>query len=564
MTTASPNRGAIAGALTLAVLTLLLISFASIGRTSGYSLFRADTNERAAANVTVALQAVGDLSERIRIVLHAVPRGADAHAVPVVGSSAPHQMVPTQKDNAKSIALALSAALFAAFGLVVLWWGKDSASFWLGTSCAALAPELLTLYGFVPEPLMLVCRIVADLLTFLAFYALYAMADAVAREALRSDDRIRTLLGPLRAGVIALLSIGALENAAATLLPVGSGTMLPQSLVAVGSLATTLSWVLVFCALPVLLLTVAALRAASAEQAKRSRVMLVTTVAGLSGIAFSIEQELAGGGAPHFETIWFTLLLIPIGFMIAIRAFGVIEVKVIINRILVLTAMTIIVAAAIALSETIVHGILEEWIKPRSEGEQQAFNAALQFLVAFLVVLLFGNLHHRLEERFHKIVFRRRDRAIAKLKEFALREAPRFSDRRTLLERTAALVREAARTTGVAIYQKAAGAYELAATSGTESWPARVEGEIEGIAFPLAAAGRNFGSLAIAPRAGAAEGPLDGEELEAVESVARALGEALFGLRIGDLVAFVADVADGRADGSAVRSRAAELRATSI
>jgi hypothetical protein len=579
-------RAAVASALTLAVAALLVVSFASIGRTSGYTLFRTDTGSRAAASVAVDYSAVADVGERIRIVLHTVRRGADSHPVPVLGSSAPHQMVPTGKDNAKSLALAGSAALFAAFGLVLLWWGRDRASFWLGIACAALAPELLTLYGFLPEPLMLACRLAADLLTFLAFYALYAMAEVVARDALAPRDPLRRPLRGARAAAIAVLAVAASADVAALVLPVIRGTTLPQSLVQIGTVATELSWSFVFCLLPVVLLAIAALRATTAESRKRSRLILATTLAGLSGITFSIARELASGVTPHFETLWFTLLLIPIGFIAVIRVAGVIDVQIIINRILVVTAMTLIVGLAITLVEMLVHGSVEGWIAPKDEGAKQEFNAALQFVVGFVIVVIFGSLHHHLDEAIKKVVFRRRDRAIASLHAFAAHGAARIAERPTLFDRAAALVYGAVRTEGAAVYEFVGERFVLAASAGLVAWPARV-GEsdpafaalraerdavtLDGLGMPPSALGDNgcvfgmavgdrlTGALAVAARAGS-DDEYDEDEIEALAAVARGVGDVVVSLRVRELSAFLGDLADGRVNGAEARARAAMLR----
>ncbi|GAC1550572.1 MAG: hypothetical protein NVS3B16_25090 [Vulcanimicrobiaceae bacterium] len=581
--TAFRYRGAFVTALSCIVVALLAISFASIGRTSGYTLFSADTGRRAGSNVAVAFAAVGDRSERIRIVLHAVPRGADEHAVPVVGSTARYRMVPTQKDTAKSLQLAVSALLFAAFGFVVLWWGTDRASFWLGTSCVALAPELVTLYGFVPEPLMLVCRIAADLLTFLSFYGLYAMADAVARDALRGTDPVRRPLGALRAGVVVVLVAGAAANAGALLLPVFGGTTLPGALARLGTLATTIAWSLVFCVVPPGLLALGAARAASPERARRSRVMLVATLAGVSGLAFSIAGELARGTPPHFETLWFTLLLIPVGFMVAIRAFGVIELQVIINRILVVSAMTLVIGLALQFAEELVRTAVEEWIKP-DESQRREFDAIVKFVVGFIIVLGFGKVHHRLEETFRKLVFRRRDRGISSLRDFSSRRGTTFTESAALMAHTAALVRVTVRTTGTALYRTCADGFELAAHAGTITWPVRFGAvdplaaalreraepialarlvassfEGDGFVFRIAVGKQLIGALAVTPRA--SEGALDGAELAAIEAVARYAGEELLDMRMRDIVTFVDDVAADRLSGADARLRATALLA---
>jgi len=555
-------RSAIAAALTVAVAVLLLVSFASIGRTSGYTLFRAGTGARAPA-VAIDYAAVTDLGERIRIVLRTVRRGADAHPVPVVGGAARYEMVPTGKDNAKSLALAGSAALFAAFGLVVLWWGRDRASFWLGIACAALAPELLTLYGFLPEPLMLAARLAADLLTFLAFYALYAMAEAVARTALRADDPLRKALRLVSAAVIAVLTVAAAADVAGLVLPVMRGVQLAPALAAAGTIATKLSWSVVFCLLPVVLLSIAALRATTAEALKRSRLILLTTLAGLSGIAFSVAGELAAGVTPHFETLWFTLLLIPVGFIAVIRVAGVIDVQIIINRILVVTAMTLVVGLAITLVEMLVHGTVEEWIAPKDEGAKQEFNTALQFIVGFVIVVIFGNLHHRLDEAVERVVFRRRDRAIAALRDFAAHDAARIVDRRTLLERTAALVFDTMRTGGVAVYEFSGARFVLAASAGSAAWPPHAEdprtlGD-EDCSFEIAVADRTSGVLVVVPRTGS-DDAFDEEEADALNGVARGVAEALVSLRVGEVSAFLGDLAGGRVDGAEARAQATRLR----
>ena len=565
---------------------LLIVSFASIGRTSGYTLFRGEGDTRAAASVAVDYATVADAGERIRIVLHTVRRGADEHEVHVIGSSAAYRMVPTGKDNVKSLALAGSAALFAVFGLIVLWWGRDRASFWLGIACAALAPELLTLYGFLPEPLMLACRLAADLLTFLAFYALYAMAEAVARDVLAPEDPLRRALGGVRSAVITVLVVAASADVAALVLPVVRGATLPPSLVRMGTLATKLSWSIVFCLLPVVLLGIAASRATTAAALKRSRLILLTTLAGLSGITFSIARELGAGVTPHFETIWFTLLLIPIGFIAVIRAGGVIDVQIIINRILVVTVMTLIVGAAIALTEMVVHGTLEEWIAPKDEGARQEFNTALQFVVGFVIVVIFGSLHHHLDEAIKKVVFRRRDRAIAALHAFAAHGAARITERGALLDHAAALVCDVLRTEGAAVYEFDRDGFLLAASAGSAAWPAHV-GEadpavaalrserdavmLEGLCAPASALGedgcvfgmavgnRLIGALTVAARA-ESEDAYDEDEIEALAGVARGVADVLVSLRVRELSAFLGDLADGRVDGAEARARATQLR----
>ncbi|MBC5810636.1 MAG: hypothetical protein GIW95_07280 [Candidatus Eremiobacteraeota bacterium] len=558
-------------ALTTLVLTLLAISFASIGSTSGYSLFERDGERRAGPNVSVAYGKILDPLERIRIVLHSAPRGTERHDVPVIGTLLPHEMVPTQKDPAKSLALAIQAALFAAFGLMVLWWGRDRASLWLGVTCATLAPELITLYGFVPETWMLLCRIAADLLTFVAFYALFAMADSVALESLPVNDRMRGALGAARAGVILVIAAVAVPDLAEMLLPVAFGTAAPAALVRAGDLATTVCWSVVFCLLPLIVLGLSSLRATSGERRKRSQIIFITTLAGLSGVAFSVATELARGAAPHFEQWWFTLLLVPIGFIVVIRAFGVIDVQVIVSRILLVSAMTILIGLAIFVTEGFVHAILDEWLKPKDESQKRQFDAVLQFVVGFVLVLVFGSLHHRIDRGLEKIVFRRRDRAISKLREFGEHRAAEFVEVTTLWESTAALVSETLGSAAVAIYESGDDAYQLVLSVGSAPWPTclveddprfdpKHAAESDAYLFRLEVGGTDLGALGVHPRSSTMEPVYDKEEVEALEELAHATAEATLTIRVRQFTSFAQDVADGRVTEADARKRATALR----
>lgn len=555
------GRTALNAALTIAVLTLLAISFASIGRTSAYTLVRSDTRARADLGAVRAYVAAAGFTDRVRIVLRAVRTNA---ATNEAGVPYGYEIRRTGYDLVKSAELAAQAAVFAGFGLVVLWWGRDRTSLWLGVACAALAPYLLTVYAFVPEPLMLACRLAAGMLTFLAFYALYAMAEAVAVGVLRSNDPVRGLLVLLRGAVVAIVVAGAAADAATLLLPVTRGIWLAPAIAAAGKLATQVSWSVVFCLLPLALLGVAALRAATADGAKRARLILLTTLAGLSGIAFSIVHELARGGMPHFETIWFTLLLIPTGFFLLIRAFGVIDVQFIVSRLLVVTAMTLIVGVAITLVEMLVHGTAEEWLKSRNEGEQLEFNAALQFVVGFVIVVIFGTVHERIDEALEKLVFRDRDRALARLHTFSVREAALFTTRAGLLARAASLVHETLAPSGAAVYEATAGRFTLAASAGPRRWhPSMAPDAVHDDAsvFPMAVADRVMGMVVVSSRAGDADADYDAHERRAIAEAARSCGEVLMSLSISGLAAFVTEIADGRLAASDARARAADLRA---
>ena len=572
MTHARPaRRRLVAIGLTTAVLLLLAISFASIGRTSGYMLFRSGVAQRAGPGVTVAYDAVTDPLERIRIVLHAAPRGGEARPVPVRGDAAAYEMVPTAKDTAKSVALAAQAALFAAFGLIVLWWGKDRASLWLGVCCASLAPELVTLYGFVPEALMLICRVAADVLTFVAFYALYAMADVVADDALRRDDPARLLLLPTRCIVLCVIAVAAPADLAGLLLPVLRGVAAPAALLRAGGLATTICWSVIFCLLPLALLAVAALRASSDVERKRARIILATTVAGLSGVGFSIARELSSGAAPHFEALWFTLLLIPIGFIVVIRAFGVIDIQVIVSRILVISVMTLIIGLAITMTEMIVHSAVDESLKGGDEGQKRAFDAVLQFLVGFVIVLIFAGLHSRVDKVLERLVFRRRDRGIAALREFGEKRVLTIGDTAGLWERTAAVVCDALGTESSAIYETRDRGYVRVRSAGPGPWPSTLAladprfdpkhaAEERVYLFHVRAGGTALGAIAVAARTTAVDPTFDPEELEALEELARAVAEIALAIRLRALAGFIGEIADGRVSIASARERATVLR----
>jgi hypothetical protein len=247
--------------------------------------------------------------------------------------------------------LGLAGLLFGVFGLFILWYGRDAASLWLGLFGAAYGVALFRFYGPLPEVGMLLAWTVATVLSFVAAYALYATAEAFALESLAADAPVRGTLGAVRTVVLCGLGVALLATLAEKFAPI-LNTVEPSPVVttlrAAGDVFTE---IFVKAVIPVALLALAWWFARDAT-AKRKNLSILTIVAvGLSGVAYSIVSELQARRPPAFDWPWFTLLALPIGFIIAIRAYKVVDVQVVVRGILVVTAMTAIIGAVLTATE---------------------------------------------------------------------------------------------------------------------------------------------------------------------------------------------------------------------
>jgi hypothetical protein len=562
-------RRAVAAGLTAVVALLVVINLASIRATGVYSLSQErDRYVAATPGTTVRRADLGDANDRIFLRLHQAPKETPEREFHSDDGRTVWGYVRPLKGS-RSLPYVFAELLFAGFGLFVLWWGRDRASFWLGIACAALAPRLLALFGDVSPPAMVGAQIAADVLTYVAFYALYAMADAVARDSAANLDAWRAPLAIVRTCVIVALVVGAVADIGGMLDAVDGGPRLPAlDLVAVAS--ESIAWIVVFCLLPPIVLALVALRARGPAARTRAGVIFASTALGLSGVAWSIGSQLARNGfsfayQPHFETSWFTLLLIPLMFVLAIRAYGVVEVRFILRRVLVFTILTLAVTAIIMgaekLSDTLIELVFNH--APEAESASKGF-APEQLVIAFAIVLILERLQKLLEQTAERVVFRDRDRAVEELEHFAASAATLALPLEGLFDRATEVVHAALGTGGTVAYARDDAEYVVVARRGPRVWPARlpiddpafvtpgndtepldldaVTGNAlgsDGLVYALAVGGRAVGCLAIAPRSDAQGDPYDLEETAALARVARALAGCAVAREADAATAFV-------------------------
>jgi hypothetical protein len=590
------HRTFIAAAMTAVVAALFLLT---LFPTYEYIPSIADLRDRGfvirsaqdLANVAIRFDRVDDFSQRVRLALKRTESstGWEADRIPVVDSKSTTAQPKTDVVGAevtkvstttRTLALLVSGIIFAIFGLIVLWWGRDAASLWLGLFCASFAAPLFHPFGALPEWAMLLGWSIVEILSVLAIYSLYALAEAVALHAIRHRWTYQVIV-TVRVAVLFLVSISLAVDLAGKWLPTIWGDVLPNTLEPFTRSWLTATFVVAMIAAPLALLAAAAAYGADARLRRNAVVIFITTALGVSGLAVSIAQHEMAGMAPAFDVWWFTLLLIPIGFIVTILTLKVVDVKVVITRVLVLASMTAIVGIIIAITETIAKNYVDKkWPELATPS---------QFLIAFIIVFSFAWMHRAVAERVHRFVFRRQVEAVRDLRKFAHNSAF-INSRDLLLGDAVAEICRSLGARGAALYEEGVAGYDLLQSCGA-SFASKVDADDrafvhlraslarvdlaqitpqpsrlgdDGFAFPMAVCGKVVGALAIGPRTDESEGPYVEEELDALDDVAQSIGDALFRMRATEISAFVGTLADGNLDNGAISARARELRARGL
>jgi hypothetical protein len=451
---------------------------------------------------------------------------------------------------------------------------------------------------------MLLAGVVADFLFSLSVYAFFEIARTFALEALDERDPVRPAFESAREIALTIVLFAAAINFAETIAPTVFGESIWGWLERLGNAAKDLAVAGVLGIAPILMLAIGWLRAGDRGARQRVRITLIMTVVAASGVLVQSWQQVAEGwiamGLPlGFDSPWYTLLFIPIGFVFSIRAYKLVEVKFVLNRILVLTTMTALIAGAITLSETWADDAMKDrlgselirWLGVMTKADQSRLADALRFAVAFVIVLSFSSLHHVLDEFFKALFFRRRDEAVKQLADFAQNRAQFITVREEMLQQAVALVCSAVGARGSAFYEESGQSYNVAATCGDVAWPAsagendpafavmrggRANVELaeldptpsvlgsDGIAIRMAVCNRVIGALVVASRVKESEGPYEREELDVLNELARSVSDALFNLRANETADFVRGVADGSLRGSEALQRAESLCARGL
>ncbi|MBV9439820.1 MAG: hypothetical protein JOZ24_07500 [Candidatus Eremiobacteraeota bacterium] len=500
---------------------------------------------------------------------------------------------PTPAERGREKQLAVASLLFTAFGLFILWWGRDRASLMLGLFSAGFGPALFTSYAGLSGTGMLVAWILAETLLFASGFALYAMAETIALESVLPPWLCRALEA-LRGFVALSLVAGLVAVIGRVALPIFQSRPAPPPLPAIDAWSNTFLEAGVRFALPIVLLTLAWLFARGAEERLKSLVILLTVLLAESGVALSLTYEIPAGKV-QFDALWFTLLAIPVGFMITIPIYHVVDVRVVISRIFVIVSMTAILGLFISGSEVGLERALTSRMSPSEQGTtgkggtgartEPPERFPLQFAVAFLIVLSFGTFHRFLDRSVEKVIFRRRDRAVADLHRFATKDAEAYLKRDELLVQAVTMARQSLGACGAAFYKYSPIGYVRTHQAGATAWketidlddPAfvamRGDGErvrleelklqsalgTAGVAFRLAIRGHVAGAMVIGPRINDGDGPYESQELEALCEFSRAVADALFSLGAEDTLEFLRAIAERRLSGDAAVERAGVL-----
>jgi hypothetical protein len=512
--------------------------------------------------------------DRIRLLLHE-GAGATNHSLWVrfgdgqrIEQPAPNATTAPprglwQSDSMRM--LAIYASIFAVFGLLVLWRGRDAAV-WLGLFCLCLAPFFLNFYGALTPDEMVSAWTAGVLLRSFAEFSLFAMALVLILPFLQT----RTARALAALGFVLALASALLE-----LLPKYEGIYrgyVDAWLNSARAPAQGITEILLLGVLPLALLSFGWYRAREPE---RSRLAVVAAVVAL-GVAGPIIDG-AINGTDHFGGLTLLALAIPIGFTYAIPRYHVVDVGFIVNRIVVYALLIGIVSAAVALAEAIIN----DYARSPAEFFREL---PRELPVGFVIVLGLRWVHVRLEDFVNQVLFRKRHKALNDLKAF-IKRTDFAQTRDGLLRGAAQEIASALGARGVAIYEHERQSYRriehlgaFPQTVGEDDaavWYMRAErqhirlagvksaiGE-RGVAFPMCFRSSLYGMLVCGPRINEEyEGDYAPDEIDVMEELATRLAEQLFALAADDRFAFVNEIASGRLAGEALLERASQLRSS--
>ncbi len=450
--------------------------------------------------------------------------------------------------------------LLATLAFLTLWRGRGRASRALCafSMFAVLASGLL---NAVMPPLVAasfqVFVVVGQYLVSLP--ALYLMAEAMADTGLSPRARRAARL------TVAVLMVVASVIAATTAIGfiVSGLTMSPV----LNQLTTVMAGMLVLLALLVLL---AGYRRADHESQLRIRWVLWSTASFLAIIVCIVA--IPARRHPYLaEVVRYAQWLPLIGYLYAALRNRLVDVSFIVNRALLYTGITALLFG--------IFSVLELGLHQLAIGDKLSW--ALQAIAALLLAVALSPLHKRLEHGLERALFRKQRLAIASLRNFAVECGYIEQESRLLEIAVEKLIRHC---DAVAIYERAQDGYALRVSRG-RPWPETVDADdaafialrarrqevdlhqmgsalaTESLAFPMTTAELLTGAVICMPRNGEQFAP---DVRATLFEVARSLGTALYILRYREQARLLADIAAGRIDESAARTRAAAMIAGAL
>jgi hypothetical protein len=554
------RRAILATVFTVIVLALLVAGWVSLPVTVPFSDFN-HGNDVAAFDSSDADQPDGiELGDRVSIADQtnfgtrvAIVLG-QAHAgmqLPVTAAGGvPRRVTAESRTSTPVIAwiLCVISALFAMFGLFVLWRGRDRVSLWLGLFCLGIAAPLVAFYAALPPAAALAAYVVDIVLELLAYYALFRMAVDLTHAELSARPgfgKLSVWMRRVAVAVIGLAGVGSVVPILAHALWAQGGTVL-AALAQIGSWAAIAAQFLVLTAFPAGLL---AAGARLATDPRRSQLWFVawTMLLALAPPLTVGAFEVMRGREPVFGPQWLTIVAIPLGLAYAIPRYRFIDIA-LVNRVVINAVLTTLLGLAITAFET----LADKVIHPSEAHESE--NVYASFVLAFFIVMTVKQFHERLETAVEELVFRGRREALESL-DLLARHALRYDDREALLERVVAQVCTALDASAVGVYEWSAMGFALSARAPrAAALPERVDAGdcvvaalkdfaaldlgaggatgsafgVAGIVLPLGACGQLLGALACGPRQSDFEGTYDEKERAALGAVAERVGETLY------------------------------------
>jgi hypothetical protein len=434
-----------------------------------------------------------------------------------------------------SVVNLVTVIVISLLGLVTLWRGTSWAAWGLtvfagGILCGStVAQTPVAPFGNV------VCLVAAFFLTGpLPFIGLYLTALDLTGRAARSRPLLTLLFAVGAAGLFACQVL-----IVADMLVYGSG--------AVTSAFNVLSGVFAVLMLGVPLLVLSAgYVGARADQRLRIRWVLASTALLIPLLLLSVVDQLhlvTRVGTEQLVTVARAVLTALIFglYAYAVLSQRLVQVRIVVNRAVVFSALMMIVVGAL--------GAVENLIERSALGESAG--AALEFGVPLAIGVLFQRLHRWIEARVEQILFREEHKSRAALRDF-VRDAGFVENADVLVGRMVAIFAKHAGGRGAALYELRGNGMECSAQDGNDRWPDvidvddpglvrlratlgpvdlhEVESALgrEGLALPLALRGRIFGVLVCGPRAAGRYAQAEAAELG---QAAHDVGASLFALR---------------------------------
>ena len=445
--------------------------------------------------------------------------------------------------------------LFLLCALLTLWKGRSAAAW--GLTVFSLASVVTNGIEVIPAPPLASFWIVqvSHALAALALVpAIYVTAEALAYDGLspRARTGMRVSLATL---ALFIFGMRVAEDVAFAYFGIPRSPALER--VASGLLLALLAFPMLALAL--------GYRHSGRESQLRMRWVLASTV--LMVLATVAQLAISGSSHPDLSRVAQVAQgFVMLGYIYAVLRTRLVDVSFVINRALVFASITALLFGVFSLLELVLHQF--------AVGERLSW--ILQGATALVFAMALSPLHRRIEHSLEKLFFHRQRLALGSVRAFSA-ECAFIEQEHRLLE--TAVGRLAPQCSAVAVYERTPSAYRLRASRG-HVWPEAIDVDdpafvslraqhrevdvgkprssvgADVVAFPMTVAEMLHGALICRPHDGE---QFTSEARAALAEAARNLGMSLYVLRNREQARLVADIATGRIEESAARTRAVSL-----